>query len=105
MGDVTVEGFIRPPVHRSLISAGDDPAHRQFFTLDPQRIGTALGLSRVYDFTLVAMGQTDPGRYPIPASEMPRPPNNHLQYALTWFALAAALVGVFISWARKRLSA
>ncbi|HEX2215167.1 MAG TPA: SURF1 family cytochrome oxidase biogenesis protein, partial [Xanthobacteraceae bacterium] len=28
-----------------------------------------------------------------------RLPNNHLQYAITWFALAAALLTVFLVWA------
>jgi len=32
---------------------------------------------------------------------LPRPPNNHLQYALTWYGLAAALVVTFIAWIRK----
>jgi surfeit locus 1 family protein len=34
---------------------------------------------------------------------MPRPSNNHLGYAITWYGLAAALVGVFAVWARRRL--
>jgi surfeit locus 1 family protein len=32
-----------------------------------------------------------------------RIPNNHLQYAVTWFAFAATLVGVFGFFARGRL--
>jgi surfeit locus 1 family protein len=28
--------------------------------------------------------------------------NNHLQYALTWFGLGAALLGVFGVWAFKK---
>ena len=31
-------------------------------------------------------------------------PNNHLQYAITWYALAAALVGVYILFVRRRRS-
>jgi surfeit locus 1 family protein len=34
---------------------------------------------------------------------MPRPANNHLGYAITWYGLAAALAGVFAVWARRRL--
>ena len=29
-------------------------------------------------------------------------PNDHLQYALTWFLLAAALLTVYISWHRAQ---
>jgi cytochrome oxidase assembly protein ShyY1 len=42
---------------------------------------------------------------PVPASGLPRPAalkvklrNDHLQYALTWYALAAVLVGMFVIW-------
>ena len=29
--------------------------------------------------------------------------NNHLQYVITWYGLALALVGVYIAFVRKRL--
>lgn len=45
---------------------------------------------------------------PIPPSGVPKPGplavklrNDHLGYALTWFGLAAALVGVFVIWVAK----
>ena len=38
---------------------------------------------------------------PIPAEHLPRPPNNHLAYAITWYGLAGALLVIFIVWARK----
>jgi surfeit locus 1 family protein len=30
-------------------------------------------------------------------------PDNHLQYAITWFGLALALAGVYIVWVAGRL--
>jgi surfeit locus 1 family protein len=30
-------------------------------------------------------------------------PNNHLQYAVTWFALALGLAAVFFVWARQQV--
>ncbi len=104
-GPVTIEGYIREPDRPRLLGAGDDLARRQFFTLDPTKIGTALGLARVAPFTLVAMGRVPPGVTPMPARHLPRPPNNHLSYAITWYGLAAGLVAVFASWARTRLAA
>jgi cytochrome oxidase assembly protein ShyY1 len=48
---------------------------------------------------------------PLPAGALPKAgplrvnlPNNHLQYAITWFSLAACLVGVFAFWLRARAS-
>ena len=104
-GDVTVVGYVRPGDTPGLFSAPDSPATRQFYTLDPVAIGAALGLPRVSAFILVAMGPAPAERYPDPARHLPQPPNNHLSYAITWYGLAAALVVIFVLWARKVLTA
>ena len=102
-GEVTIEGYVRPGDKPGLFSATDDKAGRQFYTLDPAAIGAALGLTHVAPFVLVAIGQASPGHWPIPAQHLPRPPNNHLSYAITWYGLALALVVIFTLWARKAL--
>lgn len=102
---VTIDGYARPADRAGLFSAADDAAQRLFYTLNPAAIGAALGLPRVAPFTLVAMGPPPPSGYPDPAQHLPRPPNNHLQYALTWYGLAGVLVVVFVSYARKGVRA
>ena len=89
-GADTIDGYIRTPDTPGLFSARDDPATLQFYTLDPKVIGAALGLPHVAPFTLVALGAVAPGVFPQPATALPRPPNDHLNYALTWFGLASA---------------
>jgi surfeit locus 1 family protein len=84
-----------------MFSAADDPAARRFYTFDPAAIGAALGLPGTEPFALVALGPG--GALPDPDRRMPRPANNHLGYAITWYGLAAALAGVFAVWARRRL--
>lgn len=103
-GPVTLVGYARPPEHPRMLSPSDDVVGRLFFTLDPERIAVALGLPRVAPFTFVVLGPTAPGDGPIPAEHLPRPLNNHLSYAMTWYGLAGALVVIFTSWARQRLS-
>ena len=103
-GDVTLEGYVRPSDMPGWFSANDNPAARQFFTLNASAIGAALGLQRVTPFFLVAMGTPPPDGYPEPARHLPRPPNNHLSYAITWYGLAVALVVIFVLWARKVLN-
>jgi surfeit locus 1 family protein len=96
-----VVGYVRPAEPSGFFCARDDPAARRFYALDPAAIGPALGLARVAPFTVVALGSG--GSLPEPAEALPRPPNNHLQYALTWFGLAAAGLGVFAIHARNTL--
>ncbi len=99
---VRIVGYVRPPEAPIRFGAADDPAARRFYALDPAAIGAALGLPRVAPFTLVAMGPRD--AVPQPVQALPRPVNNHLSYALTWFGLAASLLGVFAVYARRMLA-
>lgn len=103
-GPVTIEGFIRAPDIRNRFSAQDDTAGRRFFTFDPTAIGAAIGVD-VAPFGVVALGGPGgaAGGLPDPARTLPRPRNNHLGYAITWYGLAFALVGVFAAWLRRRL--
>ena len=84
-------------------SPTDDDAARLFYTLDPAAIGAAVGVPHPEPYTLVAMGPAVTGAYPAPAQHLPRPPNNHLSYVITWYGLAVALLIIFGVWVRKAL--
>ena len=102
-GQVTIEGFVRPPDHPAWFSPTDNPASRRFYTLDPRAIGAALGIPDVAPFVVVAIGQRPAELFPLPAQRLLRPPNDHLNYAITWFGLAAVLTVIFSLYARKVL--
>lgn len=102
-GVVSVSGYVRPGETQSWFSASDDVATRQFYTLDPVAIGAAVGVPGPAPFTLVAMGPAASGVYPSPAQHLPRPPNNHLSYVITWYGLAVSLAVIFGVWVRKAL--
>ena len=104
-GPVTIEGYVRPSEKPIRFGAADDPAHRRFYALDPVAIGKSIGLNEVAPFTIVALGTAHPGRYPEPGKTLPRPVNNHLTYAATWFSMAAAGLVIFAIYARKVLRA
>ncbi len=97
---VSVVGYIRPAEHPGWFSPADDPKARHFYTLDPPVIAAALGVPRLAPFTLVALGP--PGE-PDPVRHLPRPPNDHLSYAITWYGLAIVLLVIFLLHARKVL--
>ena len=98
-GEVRVDGYVRAADRPGWFSPPENDSLRHFYALDPERIGTVLGVSGLAPFTLTAMGPAD--KLPSPAQSFPRPPNNHFSYALTWFGLAITLVVIFASYARE----
>ena len=103
---VTMTGYIRFPEAADLLTPPENPAKRLWFTRDH------LAMAR-------ALGWTEGGRpvapfyidleQPVPASGIPRPgplevhlKDDHLQYAITWFALAGAVVIAFGVWLRAQ---
>jgi len=101
-GEQTVVGWARAPEARGSMAVRDDPAGRRFYTFDPLTIGAAIGVPDVLPFALVALGPAGAAP-PIPTQNVPRPNNPHLGYAITWFGLAAALVGVVAVFTWRRL--
>lgn len=96
---VTIEGYVRVPEHDGAFSAKNDVPGRWFHSLDPVVIGAGLGLREVAPFVVVALkrGAGDA----VPAEQLPRPTDNHMQYAITWFGLALTLVGVLVAFLIK----
>ncbi len=108
-GRQTIVGLLRAPEQRQMFTPADIPAKREFFIRDPETMARALDL----DPALVAPLFVDAERASatdatppvgIDAREMiARIPNNHLQYAVTWFGLALTLIGVYAAFAMSRL--
>lgn len=108
MGEVSVTGYMIPADQRDWVSAKDDVPGRRFYIFDPAAIGTALNLPGVLPFGLVALAPADQplgqptSVLPAAARSLPRPTNPHLGYAITWYGLACALVGVAVVFALRR---
>ena len=103
-GPVEIVGAMRWPEARHWFTPADDPAHNLWFSRDPQTIAAAKGLAAkgldaVAPFYIEQEAPVPPGGLPSPGKIVVNLPNNHLQYAITWYGLALALAGVFIAWA------
>jgi cytochrome oxidase assembly protein ShyY1 len=103
---VTLTGYIRFPEAAGLLTPQENPAKRLWFTRDHLAIARALGWgegSRPVALFYIDLEQ------PVPASGIPKPgplevhlKDDHLQYAITWFALAGAVVIAFAVWLRAQ---
>lgn len=102
-GVVSVTGLLRMPEEGSYFLPGNDPATESWYRRDPADIARARGLPRAAPFTIDAGATPNPGGLPQGGDTRVVFTNNHLQYAVTWFGIALALVGVFAAFARQRL--
>ncbi|WP_029354296.1 SURF1 family protein [Bosea sp. 117] len=104
-GVVTVTGLLRMPEEEGLFTPENDPAKDSWFTRDPVAIAAAKGILRVAPFLVDADATANPGGLPQGGATPVTFPNRHLEYALTWFGLAATLLGVFVAFVVTRLRA
>ena len=102
-GEVTVTDLMRGPEERTAFVPENDPARERWFTRDVAAIAAARGLERAAPFIVDADATPVPGGWPRGGQTILRLPNNHLQYAMTWFGIAATLIGVFAAFAWRRL--
>lgn len=104
-GEVVVTGLVRAPDPGNLFTPADDPAKGTWFTRDPQKIAAAKGLANVAPLLIDADTTPVPGGLPKGGETKLEFPNRHLEYALTWYGLAATLLGVFGAFAWSRVGA
>lgn len=97
-GEVTFTGVMREPQARSSFDGQDDPAKNIWMVRDPKTMGAALEGVAVAPFIVEAETGSFAGEWPQPKGTRIDIPNNHLDYALTWFGLAAVLAGVYIAY-------
>lgn len=100
-GKVTVTGLARNPLpgKPSMMLPDNDLAKNIFYWKDRDAMASTAGLPAgavLVPFFVDADKTPNPGGLPVGGVTIIDLPNNHLQYAVTWYGLAAALAAVLI---------
>lgn len=95
-GEQTITGILRFDRGPALFTPDNDPAANTWFTLDAQVIGNRIGADDL-PVHFVMAETPSPGEFPAPRQWTLDVRNNHLEYAITWFSLAAGLVLVYVA--------
>ncbi len=98
-GPVEIAGLARDPLREkpSFMVPENEPGKNVFYWKDIAAMSATANLPRgieIVPFFVDAGGAPNPGGLPVGGVTLIDLPNNHLQYAVTWYGLAAALVGV-----------
>jgi surfeit locus 1 family protein len=103
---VMLSGYIRFPEAAGVLTPAENLVRRLWFTRDHLAMARALGWGA--DARPVAPFYIDLEQ-PVPASGIPKPgplqvhlKDDHMQYAITWFGLAGAVVVAFGVWLRAQ---
>ena len=98
-GPTTVAGILRKPGQKGYFVPENEPAKGFWFTLVPAEINAHLGLGTVAidSFYADAIRTSAVVTLPIAAKTELNLRNAHLSYALTWYGIALALIGVYVA--------
>jgi surfeit locus 1 family protein len=102
-GTSDIVGVLRWPEASGLFTPAGDPARNLWFARDPAEIARGKHWGAVAPFYVEQEAPVPPGGLPQPGALKVQLPNDHLQYAITWYGLAVVLLGVFGFWLRGRL--
>jgi surfeit locus 1 family protein len=97
-GEQQVVGVWRTPDPPGPFTPRPDAAHRVWYSRDVAGIARADALKPAARALVEADATPVPGGWPRGGQTVVSLPNDHLQYAITWFLLAAALVVVYVAY-------
>ncbi len=92
-GQVEITGLLRMTEPKGGFLRNNVPQHNRWYSRDVAAIAAARGLDDVAPFFVDADAGSQTTGGPIGGLTVISFPNNHLIYALTWFALAFMLAG------------
>jgi cytochrome oxidase assembly protein ShyY1 len=99
---VTLTGYLRFPESAGLLTPAENRTTRLWFTRDHMAMANTLGWGAVAPFYIDLETPEPANGIPKPGPLTPHLRDEHMQYAITWFSLAAALLIAFGVWARGR---
>lgn len=102
-GPVEIKGLLRSALVEkpSSLVPDNDLAKNIFYWKDIRDMTSSSGMpadAKVLGLFVDADNAPNPGGLPVGGVTLIDLPNNHLQYAITWFGIAAGLIGVYIAW-------
>jgi surfeit locus 1 family protein len=95
---LTMTGYIRFPESAGALTPRENIAKRLWFTRDHLGMARALGWGEIAPFYIDLEQPAPPNGIPKPGPLQVHLKDDHLQYAITWFGLAGAVLIAFAVW-------
>lgn len=97
-----VAGLIRVGAERNHFTPRNQPEMNIWFGRDIGEMAAQHGLKHVVPAMVDAVGTQDKARLPVPSDGTIRLRNDHLSYIITWYAIAAGILVIFLEYHRRK---
>lgn len=101
-GQVTVEGIVRIMRKPNDFMPDNDPDKNTWFYWDAGAMAAAIGMESLPAYYVLAGKDPEAGMYPVGHQWRLDIRNNHVEYAITWFSLAIALLIIYVVYHRQQ---
>lgn len=98
---LTIEGMAHPSETPGTFTPDNNPDHNVWFYIDMPQMAKYIGMD-VQPMYVRMVGSYVPGEYPIKGKITIDIRNDHLEYAITWYALAFALCIIYVLYIKRR---
>lgn len=100
-GTITVEGIATPGGQRNWLTPENNAEKNVWLWTDIPAMAGHLGRP-LQPVVVEAVATPNPGGFPIGGQTRITLPNDHLQYALTWYMIAAGLIAIYVVYHRRK---
>ena len=101
-GETDVTALVRLTQKQGMMQPNNDAAKNVWFYIDVPEMKKAAGVATEIDYWFEADATPNPGGFPIGGQTRIQMPNDHLQYAVTWFVFATTLTVIFLIFSYRR---
>jgi surfeit locus 1 family protein len=97
-GETHIEGIWRTPDPPGIFTPAPDLAQRVWYSRDLKSIAKAGAITPAAAVIVEADAAPNPGGWPKGGQTRVNLPNDHMQYAITWFGLALGLFAIYLAY-------
>ncbi|MBI1329603.1 MAG: SURF1 family protein [Alphaproteobacteria bacterium] len=101
-GEQNIVGVWRVPDPPGMFTPAPDRPNRVWYDRDVEGMARAAGINLTAPVIIEADAAANPGGWPRGGQTVVTFRNDHLQYAITWYALGVVLLGVYLAYHRAQ---
>jgi len=101
-GEAAFEGIVRIAKGPGMFTPDNEPKNNHWYYVDPPGMARAAGLDNFPDYYVLSAAETPPGGYPMTRQWRLDVRNNHIEYAVTWYLMAAILIVIYLLYHREQ---